>query len=128
MTPVEIIATIFAVLVIVKFLYFKYKPMAWKKLSDKIIKKPKVTKWIYLVLALVIGYYLLQELNVVQIVAVMMFSGFLTGYTFMTFAKEFKPFYKEIWKNKESLVQRLWLVWLIYLVLAVWVLWTVFWS
>ena len=126
MTPIEIIATIFSVLLIVKFLYLKFNPRAWKKFSDKIMKKPKVTKWIYLVLALVIGYYLLQELNVVQIVAVMMFSGFLTGYTFMTFAKEFKPVYKEIWKNKEYLVQKLWPAWLIYLVLAGWVLWTVF--
>ena len=39
MTPIEILATIFAILVLVKLLIIAIRPASWMKISEAILKK-----------------------------------------------------------------------------------------
>jgi len=126
MTPIEIIATIFALLIIIKFLCLTFKPSSWKKFSDCIVKNPERSRWIYLILAVIVGKYLLDVMDIVQIAAVMLFTSLLIGFSFFVYTKEFRKFYDSAWKHIKTIMRKSWLVWAIYLVIAVWVLVEIF--
>jgi hypothetical protein len=75
------------------------------------------------ILAAVVLYYLLMELTIVQIFAVMLFTGLLMAVSVATFAKDFIPFAKKLGNRRRK---QLWWGIIIWLVLIVWVLLTIF--
>ena len=54
MTPIEILATIFAVIVIVKLAVFIAKPGLWMKWAGAMLKNEVLTTLVYLVLAVIV--------------------------------------------------------------------------
>ena len=49
MTPIEILATIFAILVLVKLLIIAIRPASWMKISEAILKKSTLTTISYFI-------------------------------------------------------------------------------
>ncbi|MFQ5916429.1 MAG: hypothetical protein ACE5I0_01310 [Candidatus Binatia bacterium] len=123
MTPIEILATIFAVFVIVKLVVVTVKPGLWMKWAEGMLKNELLITLIYFVLAVIIGYYIFAELTVVQVAAVTLWVSMLIGIGFV-------PYSKILLKLRDELVSvgisKAWLAMLIWAVLAIWVLYAVF--
>ena len=87
-TPVEWIAFLFVAIGLIKLIVIAFNKMAWFNFVSPLYKHGKRTSWIFLILSLLIFYYLLQELSIVQIMAAMAFFSFLIGFTFMQYSKD----------------------------------------
>lgn len=125
MTPIEIIALIFIIVAAIKILVILVKPKAW---LDMVVKKvwvsPFITGLICLVLAIIVLYYLIQELTIIQIFAVMGFVGLLAGVGIAAYAKEIVGLAGKL-MNK-GIVKRAWLQIIIWIILIIWGLYTLF--
>ena len=123
MAPIEILATIFAVFVIVKLVVVSVKPGLWMKWAKGMLKNELLITLIYFVLAVIIGYYIFAELTVVQVAAVTLWVSMLIGIGFV-------PYSKILLKTSDELlsvgISKAWLSMLIWAVFAVWVLYAVF--
>ena len=123
MAPIEILATFFAVFVIVKLVVVTVKPGLWMKWAKGILKNELLISLIYFVFAVIVGYYIFEELTVVQVAAVTLWVSMLIGIGFI-------PYSKILLKTSDELlsvgISKTWLSMLIWAVLAVWVLYAVF--
>ena len=81
MTPIEILATIFAILVLVKLLLVAVNPKLWMKGVESILSNYVFTTVVYVLLAIIIGYIVFKSLSIVQVAAVMLFTTVLIGLT-----------------------------------------------
>ncbi len=79
MTSIEVLATIFAVLVLVKLAFIRTNPKAWMNLAQPILRNSVVALLVYLVLAAVVGYFIFSSMTIVQVGAVMLFTSLLMG-------------------------------------------------
>jgi len=121
MTPIEVIALIVALGAIIKLLVIAANKNKWTGVVDYFyVKKAKLMLVIYIVLAIVVFYYLIQAMTIIQIFAAMAFLGLLVGITFLAYPKDISSFAKRILKGK--LPPLIWIVSLVWLVLSVWVL------
>lgn len=118
---IEIVALVVSLLVIVKLLIVSFKPKSWFDLAKGLYSAPVVLFLVELVLALIVFYYLLQQLTIVQIMAAIGLGALLTGLSFTIYARETIAFASKFLKGK-SLLSKAWLPILIWLTLAVWTL------
>ena len=122
MAPIEILATFFAVFVIVKLVVVTVKPGLWMKWAKGMLKNELLITLIYFVLAVIIGYYIFAELTVVQVAAVTLWVSMLIGIGFV-------PYAKILLKTSDELlsvgISKAWLSMLIWAGLAIWVLYAV---
>ena len=80
MTPIEILAAIFAVLVLFKLILSIANPQARVKIAESFLNKnPATLTIIFLVLSAVIGYYVLSAVSIIEVAAVMMLLSALMG-------------------------------------------------
>jgi len=119
MTPVEIIAAIIIILSAVKILVLLVSPKSWMNFSKKIFASKGLVQVVALVLAGVVLYYLLQEISIVQIFAVIAFTALL-------FVLGLVNYINAIYKIADKAIRsgRLWkdnlLYALIWIILLVW--------
>ena len=125
LTPVEIIALLFVILLFVKLIVLMVNKWAWWAFDKKIYGNPKVASIVFLVLSAIILYYLLQELNIVQIFAAVAFTSMLMAVSVTIYSKEMLSFGEKIMKQKDLMSKSAFL-WLIWIVLALWVLKEIF--
>ena len=118
---VEWFVLIFVILAIIKILICSFKPKAWLDLVKGLYKNGVVLFIVELILAAVLFYYLLMELSVVTIMAVIVLGALLTGMSFALYNKETVAWGSKILKGK-TLLSRAWLPILIWLALSIWVL------
>jgi len=122
MNAVEIIALLFAVLVLVKLSIVYTKPDFWmQKVSSPLLQRAEKLKWIYLVAALVVGYFLLGHMSIVEITAAAFFTALLIGYGFLCFPSITQRLLDDMLQYK-TILKQAWLYSIIWVVLAVWVL------
>lgn len=120
MTPIEIIALIAAILIIIKSLIWAAKPKWVINLAEKFFKAPAVPVLGYLALSLIIGYYVIQELTIIQIVAVLLMSAYLIKMVMSMYAKETLNYAKQVYRKTN------WFVVIMLLAIAAAVLWKLF--
>ena len=118
-TPVETIALIIIVIATIKILVLLIKPMAWMKFAEKIYSNSMLTQLIGFVLAGIVFYYLLQEMTVVQILAVAAFISLLIGVGLMPIMGDLVKKYEGIIK-KGNIWKDSWLYTLIWVALMAW--------
>ncbi len=122
MTSIEVLATIFAVLVLVKMAFIRTNPKAWMSFAQPILRNSVVALSVYLVLAAVVGYFIFSSMTIVQVGAVMLFTSLLMG---MGLA----PYSQVILKVGEEMltegVGKAWLSMLIWSCISLWVLYGV---
>lgn len=122
MTPIEIIALIFVLLGFFKIIITLFNPYLRLKLVRKLAGNKEVTTIVLIVVALVILKYLLQEINIVQIMAVGFFMSLLIMINMIPIIDDLlKPAEKIIMDKKW--LRKLWLSVLIWIGLFVWVIW-----
>lgn len=124
MAAIETLAVILALVILIKFVVILINPKSWVKLVHVMLKSKAVVSIIYLILAVIIGYYLLQSLTIVQIGAVMLFTAFLYGLAFIPFMDGILPIRKVLQKGK--IWSKAWLAIAIWAIIAIWILYAVF--
>lgn len=123
LTPIEIIALIFSIVILVKLIIISFNKESWMNIIDVAFAKPNGTSFVLAILAGVVFYYLLLELTIVQIFASAAFIGLLGGVGAMHFSKEIKGLAKKALKKKFS--STILLVILVWGILAIWVIYTI---
>ncbi len=119
-TSIEFIAFIVSVLLIIKVIFAFLAPRSWLIFAKNIYSMPKLVSLIALILAAIVLNYLLKEVSITQIFAVMAFIALLILVGVSSFALD-------LIKVRESLigknfVKNNWWYLVIWLLLAVWVL------
>ncbi len=122
MTSIEVLATIFAVLVLVKLAFIRANPRAWMNFAQPILRNSVVALLVYLVPAAVVGYFIFSSMTIVQVGAVMLFTSLLMGVGLA-------PYSQVILKVGEEMltegVGKAWLSMLIWTCISLWVLYGV---
>ena len=119
-TPVEVIAGIFVLCGLLKMLMLLFNKKGWFKFANQVYGNPRNMKILFCILALVILYFLLLELSIVQIMAVVAFTVMLIGADLMEYSAEVKAMVKKFEKKKLSGFQAGFLV--VWIILLVWTL------
>ena len=121
-TPIETLAFIIAALSLIKILVILVNPMSWfRGVVKPVYSNPFWLQFIGLILAGVSLFYLLQELTIVQIFAVMFLFAALMLFGVAAYNKEILALADKIYKKKGA-IKKSWLSILIWLVLIIWVL------
>tara|TARA_Y100000034_G_scaffold122112_1_gene167151 strand:+ start:461 stop:850 length:390 start_codon:yes stop_codon:yes gene_type:complete len=124
-TPVEIIAGLFAAIGIIKILVILIDKSKWHNHVVKPIYggNTGVVSLVSVVLAFVILYYLLMELTIVQIFAVMGFFSMLIMFSFIQYQKELTGFIDKVYKKDFNCW--LWFYIVLWVALSFWVLYLI---
>ena len=117
----EIILFIFVILGLIKFLFVLFSPKSWLTFAKKLYSSAVLLVIIELILAVIVLYFLLQTLTIVQIMGGVILGALLTGMTFACYAKETIAWAEKLFKGK-GILARAWLPMLIWLALFVWTL------
>jgi hypothetical protein len=126
MTPIEVLAAIFAVMVLVKLFVVAVNPKFWMKGIESILGNYVFTTIVYVLLAVIVGYVVFQSLNIIQVAAVMLFTSLLIGLTLVPYAREFLALSKEVTVTRLGMFRKAWLAMVIWAGIAVWTLYAVF--
>jgi hypothetical protein len=122
MTPIETIAAIVAVLVIIKFVVILINPSTWiNRVSLPLLRMRAVGVIVSLILAFVVLRYLLVELTIVQIFASMAFMFLIAMAGMMSLPQKIKGLLSDL-KLDKKVTKKIWYMIVIWLILALWVL------
>ncbi len=122
MTSIEVLATIFAVLVLVKLAFIRTNPKAWMNFAQPILRNSVVALVVYLVLAAVVGYFIFSSMTIVQVGAVMLLTSLLMGVGLAPYSQLILTVGEEILTEG---LGKAWLSMLIWTGISVWVLYGV---
>ena len=127
MTPIEILATIFAVLVLFKLLLSIISPQSRLKMAESITSKnPAILTIILLALTAIVGYYIFNSYSIVDVAALMLFLSGLIALVFVPYQKLMIKLLREELKSRTIFLSKNWLSILIWAIIAIWVFYTVF--
>ena len=123
MTALEVIATIFAILVLVKLSVVLTNPKLWiKKVAEPLLGNYVLATAIYTALGIVIGYFVFTRMNIVEIAAVMAFTGIVGALGILPYAEALMKTADEMAADRSKLLRNAWLPIVIWGVIAIWVL------
>ena len=124
MTPIETLAAVFAVLVLLKLLIIIVSPRLRLAIAESILSKnAAVLTMMLLALTAIIGYYVLSSLTIVEVAAVMMLMSGLMALFFIQYKKIMLQLLRE--SLSPDFLMKNWLSLLIWGLLAIWVLYAV---
>lgn len=123
MSPIDILATIFAVAVLVKLFVVVVNIRAWMKFVEPVYKHPHITAAVYLVLLALAAYYARPFISAAEFGSVMFMAALLIGLGFLPYAKSVMHLREEV--AREGLAKA-WLAVGVWLLLALAILYGVF--
>lgn len=112
MTPIEILATIFAILLLVKLLLIIFSPKTWLNIADTLLKYPIFLTIIYFVAAVIVGYYIFNAFTIVQVTSIIFFAVLLVGIGLIPYSRALIKLRKEVSKN----------IWKAWLAIGIWLI------
>ncbi|MFH1325799.1 MAG: hypothetical protein ABIH49_03485 [archaeon] len=118
-------AFILAAFALIKISVILVNGKAWLKFAKWIWQKPAVTGIIFFLLALVVFYYLIQQMTIVQIFAVMLFVTLLFGSAMSPYVKHFLKLGDSLVSKKA--IRNYWPEVIIWVILSLWALKEIFW-
>ncbi|MCR4328377.1 MAG: hypothetical protein NUV53_02555 [Patescibacteria group bacterium] len=119
MTPIDILAVVFSVIVLVKLAVVIINPGIWMKLVDPIYRHTTVTTIVYVVLLAVAGYYVLPLVTAVQFGAIALIVMLIVGLGFIPYANVILKLRDEVIAKG---IGKAWFSVLVWFALAIWVL------
>lgn len=124
-TPVEIIAGLFALLVLVKLIVVLVNKELWyRAVAEPVYSSQGFGKVLFGATALILFYFLIQELKITHVFASMALMATVVGFFFMHFPNDFAPVIKRFYERKLEAWQYFYA--LIWIALALWVLYEAF--
>ncbi len=125
MTPIELMAFFVAALGLLKMLVIMVNPKNWMPVVKGVYGNAAIAQLVGLALGGLSLWYLLQELSIVHIFAVMFFFMMIMLVTVTSYSKEMMGLANKLLKDPNAL-KRAWLGCVIWLALTIWVLWALF--
>lgn len=123
MSPAEIIALIFSVIIIVKLIaYYALKPGKIEKLAEKVFKNSIWPTVIFIIVATILVAYITAEISVPQMMAAAFLGMILMIFVFIQYPKAFQGMMKEMATHRNAAI----LPWIIFVALAAWTLYALF--
>ncbi len=119
MDALEVLAVVFAVVVLVKLAGLLISPVSWMNTAGAMLNHPRACTWVYAVLAAVVGYIVFTRMDIVEVVSAMLLTSLLMGVALGPYSRTILTLGKEL--AGEGL-GRLWPVMAIWTVIAVWAL------
>jgi hypothetical protein len=123
---VELMATILAVGVLIKLVFVLIKPDGYFGFAKSLYSNPMLIRIVFVVLAAITGYYLLQTVSIVTIAAVALFIMLIAGIGIVPYIDEIFSAMESRPKTAQAILSRHWLSFLIWLGIAIWVLITLY--
>jgi len=120
MDAIQNIALILIVVGVIKMVVLLVKPQAWMNFAKGLYSKPQLMKFVGLILAGVVFYYLYSAgITVVQILAI---SAFVSLLMMIALADEVEYFLKkyQMMIKKGNLWKTYWLYSLVWIILMIW--------
>ena len=127
MAAVEVLAGIFAVLILIKIMgIFIVGPRKWMKMAEAVHQHKARVFILILILILVVGYFVLSALSVISLMALLLFASLLLGMGLLPYSAVLLTAGKKILATRVDVLRNFWFVLLVWLFLALWVLYTLF--
>ena len=123
-SAVEVFAALFAIMGLTKIVVVVVNRKRWRPVALGIYGNARISSCFFAVLAIVVFYFLIQELSIVQIFAVMLFSSLMIGLSLLQYSDEMTSLIKEVFEKKFSVAQKVLIF--VWIVLQLWVLKSVF--
>ncbi len=124
LTPIEIIALVFAVLALVKIAVIIFSgPKKWMDTVKPIYDNSKTSSLVFTLLALLVFWYLIQALTIVQIFAVFFAIALVYDLFLLRYVDSLMKDMRKLMKGLSTLT---FLLWLVLAAGSVWVLFEVF--
>jgi len=122
MNVIELLAWIFVIGVVFKLVAVLFKPADWFKVAETMVQNRALSTLILLVLALIVGYFVLANLAAAQIAAVMLFTGLLTSVAMVPYWKDLAGAAKETMTTRTQILAKNWLGMLIWAMVVVYLI------
>lgn len=130
MSAIETIALILVALSVVKIVMLLISPKSWYSSSNPLVKllwsNPLAAGTTALILGAIVLIYLLQELTMVQIFAVVAFASLLFMLALAPYNKQVLEMVAKDTENNGNFLVRHWLSTIIWVGLMIWVVWEIF--
>lgn len=123
LSAIEVIAGLFALFVLAKVITIMIKKKAWFNTMVKPALKRVEMSIVFLLIAAVIFYFLIQTLTIVEIFAVLAFCSFFIFLGLIVYSKDMLAFAKEIYGKKFNIW--MWVQLILWAALSIWVLWEI---
>ena len=123
-TALNIIALIFIIVSIIKLLVILINKKDWLPVVRTFYSKPIASSIIVAILTVIVFYFLIQQLSIVEIISAAAFISLLFMLSFLQFKKELLEMATKIYKDKLS--PATWVYILIWLGLMGWALYELF--
>lgn len=121
MSIIEYMAAIIAIIILIKILVILISPKSWMAVVKFFYGNPMITMVLSAILAIGSFWYLMQELTIVQIFAVLFLMSMLMFVSLSVYSKDMIPIARKLLQNRKFMA-RAWLSIIIWLVLTIWVL------
>jgi len=121
MTIIEWMAAIIAIIVLIKILVILISPKSWMSVVKFFYGNSMMTMIVSAILAIGSFWYLMKELTIIQIFAVLFLMSMLMLVSLSVYSKDMIPLARKILQNRKFL-NRGWLAIIIWLVLTLWAL------
>ncbi len=119
----KILAVIFAALVLIKLVLLLIMPQQWLGMAQTFLGYSAALTAFYLIALIITGYFVFTTMNLVDVAAVMLFTGLLVGLSLVPYAASLLPVVQQV---AAAGLGRAWLSWFIWIAIALAVLYRVF--
>lgn len=124
MTPLEIIALVFVVGVLLKIVMIFAHPKGWMSMAQKLAKNRAVLTLVYAVLAIVVGYFVIPALGIVNTLAAMLLGILVIGLSLVPHVEVIAKKHK--YHGAREMLEHYWLALIVWLGLSGWALYALF--
>ena len=126
MSTIAILAVIFSLIIIVKVSIVFINPHGWFRVVHALFENTRILTIVYAVLSVIVGYYILRNLSIIQVSAVMLFTSLLIGLALIPFFGTILSLRQEVYGSRLDILRKTWLSLLIWTAIALWTLYEVF--
>ena len=121
-SAMEILAGVFAAVILIKVLVNLISPKLSRKRAEKIMKNEALVIGLYVVLVLITGYIVVSALGIVAAFAAVTFGASLVGLSLIVYPKQVLKLTRAIMKDKKRMIFPL----IVWAVLTIWTLYALF--
>jgi len=115
MSGKQILAGIFAVLILIKLAFLLISPEKWLVVSQAFLGHGNLVTGIYLAVLIVTGYYVFTRLDLFDVAVVMLFTSVLVGFSLIPYAAALQEMGREIGAIGFG---KAWMAWIIWVAIA----------
>lgn len=127
MTPLEIMAFMVAIFAAIKLIVVLINPKLWMNyIAKKFWGNTQLAIILSLMISIISLRFLLKELTIIHIFAVMLFTMFMIAIGFAPYSKDMLTLIENKMRKEKNIWKRSWLAIIIWIILLIWVTYALF--